>query len=156
MLLGGADARTTIYELTSESIIFLLRVLLLAVLYLFLLAIVRAIRHDVGQTAPVERTLAGGRLVVLDPGATRLRPGDELQLQPVTRLGRSARSTIMLDDSFVSAEHATIALRDGTWWLPDRDRTNGTAVNDRLVHGEVALATGDVIEIGDIRLKVVA
>jgi pSer/pThr/pTyr-binding forkhead associated (FHA) protein len=47
-----------------------------------------------------------------------------------------------------------IAQRDGVWWLADCGSTNGTAVNDRPVHGEVELRLGDVVAIGDVRLKV--
>ena len=60
----------------------------------------------------------------------------------------------MLDDTFVSAEHAVIVQRDGTWWVSDRGSTNGTAVNERQVQGEVGLTPGDVVAIGDVRLKI--
>ena len=58
---------------------------------------------------------------------------------PVTKLGRAAENTIVLDGTFVSAEHAVIVQRDGGWWLTDRGSTNGTAVNDRPVQGEIGL-----------------
>jgi hypothetical protein len=147
-------ARATIYELTGEAAIFLLRVLLLGLLYLFLLVVVGAIRRDVGRAgADEERTASTARLTVLDPGRTRLAPGAALALQPLTRLGRSGRNTIVLDDAYVSSEHAVIAYRDGKWWLADQHSMNGTFLNDRPVDGEVALSPGDDVGIGDIRLR---
>lgn len=144
------------YELTAESIIFLLRAALLAVLYLFLLFVVRAIRHDVGRAGVARPAAMSARLVVIEPGDTHLTSGEEIALQPETRLGRSGRNSVVLDDAHVSSEHALISLRDDRWWLTDRGSTNGTSVNDRSVRGEMPLSDGDVIAIGRIRLKVAA
>ena len=116
-----------------------------------------AIRRDVGRAgARQERSASSGRLVVVNPGETDLEPGEALALQPMTRLGRSGRNTIVLNDSYVSSEHAVISYRDGSWWLADSNSTNGTLLNDRRVNGETTLSPGDVIGIGGIRLKVAA
>ena len=53
------------------------------------------------------------RLVVLDAGRTSLVAGDSLALGPVTSIGRSGQSAIVLDDTFISSEHAVIVQRDG-------------------------------------------
>jgi hypothetical protein len=146
------------FELTAEAIILLLRLALVALLYLFLGAIgLTAARELRRLTRPAEvgsRAVSSARLIVVDPGATSLTPGAAFPLRPVTRLGRSDENTIVLDDTFISAEHALIVQRDGAWWLSDRGSRNGTAVNERLVHGEVGLAAGDVVAIGDVRLKI--
>ncbi len=97
-----------------------------------------------------------GRLVIVAPGQTGLQAGEALALQPLTRLGRSGSNTIVLDDSFVSSEHAVISYRDGGWWLADHQSTNGTIVNDLPVDGPVKLEPGDVISLGQIRLKFAA
>lgn len=90
---------------------------------------------------------------MLQPGATTLPPGQALPLRPITTVGRARTNDIVLDDAFVSAEHALLTRRNGAWYLRDRGSTNGTAVNDRRVSGEVRLSDGDVIAIGDVRLK---
>jgi hypothetical protein len=147
------------FELTAEALIFILRLALVALLYLFLAAIVLMAARELRRLDRERRAagpgVASARLIVVDPGATRLAPGLTLPLRPITRLGRSPESTIVLDDTFVSVEHAVIVQRDGAWWLSDRGSTNGTALNDRPVRGEVGLAPGDVVAIGDVRLKVV-
>jgi hypothetical protein len=146
------------FELTAEAIILLLRLALVALLYLFLGAVALMAARELRRLARPE-TSAGytaprARLIVVDPGATSLKPGETLPLRPVTRLGRSEENTIVLDDTFISAEHAVIVQRDGSWWLSDRGSTNGTAVNERPVQGEVGLEAGDVVAIGDVRLKI--
>lgn len=146
------------FQFTGETTILLLRVALLAALYLFLFLVVVSVRREL-RRASSEPAVGGGsapsaRLVVLDPGQTSLAAGAALPLRPVTRLGRSSGCTIVLDDTFVSGEHAVISFRDGGWWLADRGSTNGTVVNDAPVRGEVGLSLGDVIAVGKIRLKV--
>jgi hypothetical protein len=150
----AARASIGIFELTTEALILLLRILLVAVLYLFLLTVVLAIGRDVHRTAEPRELATSGRLVVVHPGQTGLQEGEALGLEPRTSLGRSSRSTIVLDDTYVSSEHATVTYHDGAWWLSDRDSTNGTLLNDAPVNGEVALKNGDVIGIGQIRLRV--
>lgn len=143
------------FELTSEALILLLRLVMLAVLYLFLGAVLLgALRSLRGAPAADRPAFAAPRLVVLDPGTSSLQAGASLPLRPLTRIGRAAESTIVLDDTFVSAEHAVIARRDGAWWLSDRASTNGTLLNEQPVNGDVHLALGDVVGIGDVRLRV--
>lgn len=146
------------FELTGEAIILLLRLALVAIVYLFVVFVVLAAGRDLRRAAATARPErvheATARLIVVDPGATSLTPGETLILQPMTRLGRSGQSTILLDDTFVSNDHAVIVQRNGGWWLTDCGSTNGTAVNERPVHGEVGLAPGDVVAIGDVRLRI--
>jgi hypothetical protein len=146
------------FELTAEAIIFLLRLALVGLLYLFLGAVALTATRELrrlSRSAPAGQPVAtGARLVVVSPGATSLPMGAALALRPVTRLGRAAESTILLDDTYISAEHAVIVQRDGGWWLLDRGSTNGTSVNGRGVHNEVGLTDGDIVEIGDVRLRV--
>jgi hypothetical protein len=148
----------SMFELTAEAVILLLRLALVALIYQIqgavALTALRELRRLARPEVAARPTVPRARLIVVDPGATSLTPGDALPLRPVTRLGRSAENTIVLDDTFVSAEHAVIVQRDGTWWLSDRGSTNGTAVNGREVHGEVGLSPGDVVAIGDVRLKI--
>ena len=143
------------FELSTEILIFVLRLALIGVLYLFLALVVLSIRGSLRRAHGSEtaaRTLA--HLVVLDPGQTSLEPGETLALRPVTRLGRARQCTIVLDDTFVSAEHAVVEFRAGRWWLADHGSTNGTLLNGRPVDGEVGVVADDVIGIGDVQLRV--
>jgi pSer/pThr/pTyr-binding forkhead associated (FHA) protein len=145
-------------ELTGDAMILLLRLVLVGLLYLFLgsiaLAAARELRKLAQAASPARPTQPAARLIVVDPGATSYTPGETLPLRSITRLGRAADSTIILDDTFISAEHAVIVQRDGGWWIADRGSTNGTSVNDQRVHGEAALKPGDLVAIGDVRLRV--
>jgi pSer/pThr/pTyr-binding forkhead associated (FHA) protein len=139
--------------LAPEVAIFLLRVALIGLLYCFLLALFVAVRRDLRRAATAPS--APGYLVVLDPGGTSYKPGQVLPLQVVTSIGRAPENALPLNDSYVSATHASLTLRNGRWWLRDLESTNGTLVNRRRVEGEVPVEFGDVITVGRTRLKLV-
>lgn len=131
------------------------RVVLAGLLYAFLAAVFIVLWRDMRAA---EATLAqppheaGGHLVVLT-GNKDILPGSILPLRPFTTLGRGSANTIVLPDTFVSTEHAIIALRNGQWWLEDRDSRNGTRLNDVPVETPMVLNNGDIISIGQLRLR---
>jgi Inner membrane component of T3SS, cytoplasmic domain len=148
-----------------DVVILALRLALVLVLYLFLWFVVRSAWHalrspardasSVAARQSAERSPAAAlRLVVLEPGDTELPPGQLLAVPDGATLGRSERAGLVLADSAVSAEHARVALRDGEWVVTDLGSTNGTRVNQALVQGEAALSPGDVVSLGNVRLKV--
>jgi hypothetical protein len=141
--------------LPADLVILLLRVGLVVLLYLFLFSVVVLIQRELHA----ESLLHGGerkrgQLVVIDPGTTARRPGDALPLQAVTRLGRSAENSVVLEDQFVSAVHAIVLLRDGRWWVRDAGSTNGTVLNGSNVVDESPLHDGDELQVGGVRLRV--
>lgn len=66
-------------------------------------------------------------------------------------LGRGETADVRLFDGSVSSLHAEI--RWDAWqraaWLKDLGSTNGTLVNGAAIAGEVALAEGNVVTLGD-------
>lgn len=74
-------------------------------------------------------------------------------LSPVTTIGRSPANTVVLDEPFVSADHARLTWRGRRWWLEDSGSRNGTLLNDVLVGEPTVIAAGDVITIGNSRLR---
>jgi pSer/pThr/pTyr-binding forkhead associated (FHA) protein len=94
-----------------------------------------------------------GRLVVLSAGSTKLEGGQTFALAPVTIIGRAPGSQVRLNDAMVSAEHARLRRRNGRWFVQDLGSTNGTLLNQQPVQGERPIEYGDMITIGDVRLK---
>jgi hypothetical protein len=74
-------------------------------------------------------------------------------LSEQTSVGRDANNTIVLEDEFVSAYHATLTYKEGVWWLTDLNSTNGTRVNDKLIDSPTPLNYGDIISLGDIQYR---
>lgn len=67
-------------------------------------------------------------------------------------LGRGETNAIRLTDRNVSRKHALLKKTDGAWSLGDLQSYNGTFVNNERVVGERAVASGDVMMLGDYRL----
>jgi pSer/pThr/pTyr-binding forkhead associated (FHA) protein len=95
------------------------------------------------------------RLLVLDAGESDLPAGDVIEVADGATLGRAERSSVLLADTAVSGEHARLMRVRGAWVVADLGSTNGTLLNQSLVRGEVALEPGDVLGLGNVRLKVV-
>ena len=79
--------------------------------------------------------------------------GDVFPLLVMTSLGRSPTNNVIIEDTFASSEHAVIALRDGQWWLEDRNSKNGTTLNDVDINQAIVITNGDMIGIGERRYR---
>ena len=160
-----------------------LKVLLLALLYLFFLRVVRAVwvevdgpvlrrrrsraetvavddlrpadaaRVDGGAVAPAEPTAAVPGLVVVAPAESA---GRRYALDAELTLGRAPGCRITLDDTFVSQLHARVFEHGGTWFVEDLGSTNGTYLNRDKVAGPAAMRPGDRLRVGSVVLELVA
>ena len=137
----------------------ILRLAFVLLLYLFLFHLVSVVGRDLRAPAG-ERPSPGlsaaaprGRLLVLDGGASNLRGGRPLPLREETSIGRAPSNDVQIDQSVVSARHALLRWRGSRWYLQDLASTNGTLLNREPIDGERLIEFGDVIEIGDVRLK---
>jgi hypothetical protein len=140
----------------------------LAVLYLFLLWVVRSAMRDLarygGSAAAAEPVEAPGprRRERASPGlregvSPRLEvvaamghePGTTFQVGDGATFGRSEGADIRVDDPFASSAHARIFDRGGFMYLEDMGSTNGTYLNGRQVKTAERLKMADTIRIGD-------
>jgi hypothetical protein len=132
--------------------IWVVRILFLVLLYLFLFGIPRALLRDL-RAAAREPTLELGRLVVVASPGGEPAAGTTLALDAITTLGRDVNNAVVVDDEFVSAEHAVLTFRGRTWYVEDLNSTNGTFVNGSPVDGVAPLGYGDEIQLGQVRLR---
>jgi hypothetical protein len=132
--------------------IWIVRILFLLLLYLFLFGIARALLRDL-RAAAREPTVELGRLVVVASPAGEPAAGTTLQLDAITTFGRDVNNAVVVDDEFVSAEHAVLTFRGRTWYVEDLGSTNGTFVNGSPVEGVAPLGYGDEIQLGQVRLR---
>jgi hypothetical protein len=156
---------------TVEPISAALQFGFLAVLYLFLVWIVRsalrdlsrlpsrpsvtAVAPDAGADAtglyPASRApgaqLGDPRLIVeRAPGHT---PGMEYDVGGGAVLGRGDQAEIRLEDPFASSRHARLVRQGGIVVIEDLGSTNGTYLNEELLSGPQPLHQGDRVRIGD-------
>jgi class 3 adenylate cyclase/pSer/pThr/pTyr-binding forkhead associated (FHA) protein len=72
--------------------------------------------------------------------------------EPETVIGRSKGDFIFPNDPYLSSRHATVAHRDGKYWLEDVGSTNGTFVR---IKQRAFVRDGDTLLIGNQSLRVV-
>jgi hypothetical protein len=81
--------------------------------------------------------------------------GAEDQIIPLdqdeTVIGRASDNAVTIDDPAASSRHCTILRKDNSFTLRDLNSTNGTYLNGGQVT-EVALAPGDVLTVGSVRM----
>jgi pSer/pThr/pTyr-binding forkhead associated (FHA) protein len=129
-----------------------LRIGFLVLLYAFFLFVARALWRDLrAGVAGAGRPLA--RLVVMSAVEGRPEPGTSIPLDAVNSIGRDVNNSIVIDDSFVSAEHALLTFRGRAWYVEDRGSTNGTWLNGQRIEGLWPLGYGDEIQVGQVRLR---
>jgi pSer/pThr/pTyr-binding forkhead associated (FHA) protein len=156
----------------AESVVFLLRAVVLVLLWGFVAAAVVAVRHDVFGTRPRRgRDRRGGS----SPQPTSPAPQRRSSTAPPTRLvvvegqqagmtvsleagtvtiGRATDSTLLLSDDYASNHHAEISASRGGVQLRDLDSTNGTYVDGKRVTGTTTVRPGQRIQIGQAVLEV--
>ncbi len=132
--------------------IWVVRLLFLALLYLFLFGIARMLLRDL-SAASREPTAELGRLIVVASPAGEPAEGSSLGLDAITTLGRDVNNAIVVDDQFASSQHAVLTFRGRTWYVEDLKSTNGTFVNGSPADGVVPVGYGDEIQVGQVRFR---
>ncbi len=132
-----------------------------------------AATHVVGEAASAARPASGvrqTRIMTLDADAPPPMPifawlvvmegaqqyHDFRISQEQVYIGGSDECDIVLEDEFISGEHASIRFRDNTFTITDLDSKNGTFVNDLSPEARidrVSLKDGDEIQIGRVLMK---
>ncbi len=127
------------------------RLVLIALLYLFLLA---AVRTGLAAVRPHSAAGREGLALKVTSGPPQLE-GLRLPIESTTTIGRSPESDVVISDEFMSSHHARVVRSASGFVLEDLGSTNGTVLNGRKVSGPSPLHAGDKIELGTVTLKVV-
>jgi pSer/pThr/pTyr-binding forkhead associated (FHA) protein len=140
------------------------KLVLLALLYLFLLRVMRAIwanlrtttspkpPQDAGAPKPAKEGKSVNQLKLVEPKELAGRLYD---LDQEITIGRAPGCKVLVEDSFVSQLHARVFRRDTQVLLEDLGSTNGTYCNGKKVTGPIAVRKGDKIQVGRTVLEAV-
>jgi len=158
----------------SEQLLDLLKLGLIALLYLFFLRVIWAVWTELrtpavlaraprpqrtGDTNGAERTQRSrrrrkGPTVLSVVGPAELR-GTEYPLVHEMTMGRAPGCTVVVDDTYVSQVHARVfGDANGEFQVEDLGSTNGTLHNGTAVTSPKVLKRGDRVQVGELVLEV--
>ena len=125
------------------------RLLFVALLYLFLFAIMRTGIGLVRGQRKKERLWNRS----VEKGPKELR-GVTIAVRGPVIVGRSPSADIVIGAGYVSARHARFSLMGQNLFVEDLGSTNGTLVNGQHIVEPVALNNNDVVNVGDVSIRV--
>lgn len=155
----------------SEIALTVIKVLFLALLWLFILSAVSVIRSDLfGRTVPAPDQPEAQELESPPPPPKRTkRPRGEPRVLVVTQgsqtgqsaaladgvimIGRGADCQIILDDDYVSTRHARVVSGENGVYVEDLGSTNGSYVNGQRITAPTTITMSDTVRIGRTILK---
>jgi hypothetical protein len=142
----------------------LLEYAFLALLYLFLLRVVRAVWVELKEPAPAPQgpgevlpassdgNVGKAGVVVSQRGEGKA--GGMAVLGEELTIGRAPGCGLVLGaDNFVSAHHARVFRRGQEYWVEDLGSTNGTLLNERRISAAAPLRRGDRLQVGRTLLE---
>ena len=155
----------------SEIALTVIKVLFLALLWLFILSAVSVIRSDLfGKTvaspdqprrqelesppppARKSRRSRGEPRIVTITGGNQAGMSADLT-GGVVLIGRGAECQLILDDDYVSTRHARIVAGESGIYVEDLGSTNGTYVNGQRITAPTSVSLADTVRIGKTVMK---
>jgi|GEM_PF-4329584 pSer/pThr/pTyr-binding forkhead associated (FHA) protein len=133
-----------------EILVFILRIAALSLIALFLIwitiSMIKGLESRKGSPHTSEAIPVKARLAEIGPSSEREVVVDR---SPFT-IGRSKSCDLVIEDDYISRNHAEITFRDGRFYISDSGSSNGTFLSGRrLAPKEVApISDGDLIRIG--------
>ena len=155
----------------SEIALLIIKVVFLALLWLFILSVVSVIRSDLfGKTVrtsdqphpqELESPPPPPKKVKRQRGQPRvftISQGNQAGLSAdlgggVIMIGRGADCQLILDDDYVSTRHARVIGTPDGIYIEDLGSTNGTYVNGQRITAPTTITLADTVRIGKTMLR---
>ncbi len=155
----------------SEIALTIIKVVFLALLWLFILSAVSVIRSDLfgkpvrasDQPQPQELETPPpasrrGRRQRGEPRVLMISQGSQAGLSAelaggMIMIGRGADCQLILDDDYVSTRHARVVATPNGVYVEDLGSTNGTYVNGQRITAPTTITLADSVRIGKTMLR---
>jgi pSer/pThr/pTyr-binding forkhead associated (FHA) protein len=81
--------------------------------------------------------------------------GERVDVDLAVTIGRGNDCDLQISDTYLSTRHARLANDNGDLTIEDLGSTNGTYVNQEMIHGRLLLEKGDIVQVGGVLFEVV-
>ncbi len=138
--------------MATAEFLLVLRIIIAISLFAFLTFMLISLWRDLKSRVQMRQTTPMAHLLTIS--GESLEPA--YQLEEVNLLGRANDNTLTFPETTVSAYHARISFRHGTWWLEDLGSRNGTIIHDIPVVEPTIVTFGDEIHLGSVIVQLCA
>ncbi len=128
----------------------LLRLIFLALLFIFVWQVSRSMSRHVGSITPSQKRTKNEIVFV----RSESQAGESYVIKDALTFGRSPDADVFLDDPYASEFHLRLVSEDDRLTLHDLGSTNGTYLNGRRVTNPVVLSKGDSLQVGKTVMEV--
>jgi pSer/pThr/pTyr-binding forkhead associated (FHA) protein len=145
----------------SEDLLTLLKYVFLALLFLFLWAVVRVVMRELRApamaptgpaptaTAKPKKAAAPKSFATLRVLAPESRRGELVPIDTEITVGRGGGCALVLaDDQYASTVHARVFRRGNDLFVDDLESRNGTFVNGKRITSTTKVRRGDQLQFG--------
>ncbi len=132
-----------------DVVLLIVRLLFVALLFLFLFAIMRTGIGLVRGQRKKERSWS----ISVEHGPKELR-GVSIAVRGPVIVGRNPGADIVIGAGYVSGRHARFSLMGQNLFVEDLGSRNGTSVNGRRITEPTSLKNNDVVTVGDVDIRV--
>lgn len=141
--------------MSVDQAILIGRVAFVVALYVFVLILALLLRRELAGRGARSTERAPADLLIVEPYDTGLDPGERIPLLAASAVGRGDGNDVVLNDGFLSLDHARLLYNGRGWVVEDLGSTNGTKINGRPVTRPSAVRLGDTLEFGRVKAKLV-
>ena len=135
--------------MSINLVLFGLKFLFIALLYLFIVILIRTVIKDTKLAAGVGADEPAVARLVLNFGKNDSK---SFALTEKLIIGRAETADIHVDDDFASSNHVRVYRQGNTFLVQDLKSTNGTKVNGEVTK-KATLNNGDEVMVGKTIFK---
>jgi len=134
-----------------------LRVLIIAVIYIIIFWALRIMYKDIKGQNKKKNSIKrlGLEVIQIGQGNSILKVGSVVPISTRLTIGRKEDNELILDDQYVSGHHAVVFLKNNDYVIQDLKSTNGVVVNGNILEKPIYINIDDEIAIGEYVFKVI-
>jgi len=136
----------------NSMLLFVLRLIVLLLLYLFIGWIGYTIFIDLRKSIDSEGKINISPITLIPVNNDLVEP-KQFSL-PEIIIGRDPANACPIEDGTVSLRHLKLFFRNQHWWAEDLESTNGSYLNGDPILSPVILTDGDELQLGQVKITI--